>query len=217
MSLILGLLTLSNVCNFLSFLSLLAIICFICGVIYIHFRHVQYQHIPGPKRDGFFTGNMTTIRTATAKDKGIITDLFFEWHIRYGSTFVLWIYFTPIVTFTDPKANKEILVTHNLPKAPRIYSKISYCFGQRLGGNGVLSETNHEIWKKRRNKLDKAFHRSYLMNLMESFNDICDTFLDKMGKVADGKKEVEMADEFGRVTLDIIGKVCEYFIFYKTI
>lgn len=176
-------------------------------MIYIRYRHQLYQHIPGPKRDGFFTGNIPTIRKAVAKDKGVITDLFFDWHIQYGSVFVFWIYFTPIVTFSDPKANKEILVTRNLPKAARIYNKIAYCFGQRLGGNGVLAETNHEIWKTRRMKLDKAFHRSYLMNLMESFNDICDTFLDKMAKMADGKTEVEMADEFGRVTLDVIGKV----------
>ena len=48
------------------------------------------------------------------------------------------------------------------------------------------------------------------MNLMTSFNESCDLFLEKLDKMADGKTIVDMADEFARVTLDVIGKVGNY-------
>ena len=55
--------------------------------------------------------------------------------------------------------------------------------------------------------LNPAFHRKYLMNLMDAFNAVGDEFLEKLGQLADGNTPVRMADEFSRVTLDIIGKV----------
>ena len=55
--------------------------------------------------------------------------------------------------------------------------------------------------------LNPAFHRRYLMNLMTAFNSSCDLFLAKMDELADGKTVVNMAEEFARVTLDVIGKV----------
>jgi len=42
---------------------------------------------------------------------------------------------------------------------------------------------------------------------MEAFNSSCDLFLAKMDELADGKTVVNMAEEFARVTLDVIGKV----------
>ena len=51
------------------------------------------------------------------------------------------------------------------------------------------------------------YRKSLLMNLMDAFNSICDDFLENLRKYADGKTPVRMVNEFGRVTLDIIGKV----------
>ncbi|KXJ29176.1 Cholesterol 24-hydroxylase [Exaiptasia diaphana] len=127
--------------------------------------------------------------------------------MEFGPVFVIWAFFTPIVTVLDPEDIKKLLITLNLPKSARTYNKLAYPYGHRFTGNGILTELNHGIWKKKRSRLDKAFHRSYLINLMASFNGICNVFLDKIGKLADGKTEVEMSEEFGRVTLDVIGKV----------
>jgi len=55
--------------------------------------------------------------------------------------------------------------------------------------------------------LNPAFHRKYLMNLMDAFNSVGDGFLEKLSQLADGRTPVRMVDEFARVTLDIIGKV----------
>ena len=71
----------------------------------------------------------------------------------------------------------------------------------------MLNEVDHGVWQKRRALLNPAFHRRYLMNLMSSFNDSCNLFLEKLDEMADGKTVVNMADEFARVTLDVIGKV----------
>ena len=45
------------------------------------------------------------------------------------------------------------------------------------------------------------------MNLMTAFNSSCDLFLAKLDEMADGETVVDMAKEFARVTLDVIGKV----------
>lgn len=113
----------------------------------------------------------------------------------------------PIVVLVDPDMAKKALITLNLPKASRIYFKIASVFGQRTLGRGVLTEINHETWHHKRVMLNPAFHRKYLMNLMESFNSVAEEFLGKLREKADGKTPVRMADEFAKVTLDIIGKV----------
>ena len=45
------------------------------------------------------------------------------------------------------------------------------------------------------------------MNLMPSFNSSCDLFLANLNKMPDGKTVVDLVQEFGRVTLDVIGEV----------
>ena len=56
--------------------------------------------------------------------------------------------------------------------------------------------------------MNPAFHKKYLMNLMDAFNASCDSFLTKIDSLSDGNTEVKMVDELGRITLDVIGKVC---------
>lgn len=130
-----------------------------------------------------------------------------QWYQKYGPVFVYWIFHVPIVVLVDPDMAKKALITLNLPKASRIYFKIASVFGQRTLGRGVLTEINHETWRCKRAMLNPAFHRKYLMNLMESFNSVAEEFLEKLREKADGKTPVRMADEFAKVTLDIIGKV----------
>jgi cholesterol 24(S)-hydroxylase len=189
------------------FLVSLAIALFVFVVGYLHYQHNLYEHIPGPPRDSFFSGNVSTIQKEIKENKKGVCEIWFDWHMQYGSVFVFWVYHTAILVVTDPELVKKVLITLNLPKAPRVYNVISYCFGERLAGQGILTELNHEVWKRKRALLNQAFHRTYLMNLMKAFNESCDVFLKKMGKLADGKTKVRMTDEFARVTLDVIGKV----------
>ena len=136
-----------------------------------------------------------------------MNEIWLNWYREDGSVFVMWIYHIPVVILLDPDMAKKALVTLNLPKAGRAYSKISHVFGQRAAGRGILTELDHEVWRQKRAMLNPAFHRKYLMNLMDAFNAVCDDFLENLRRHADGKTPVRMVDEFARVTLDIIGKV----------
>ena len=190
------------------FLILLLFLGFLSFVLHVHHQHLRYAHIPGPPRDSFFTGNIPSIRREKkrAQDKGM-TIIWMNWYRKYGSVYVTWIFFIPVVILSDPDMAKKALITLNLPKAERVYSKLSNVFGHRASGQGILTEVDHEVWRRKRAMLNPAFHRRYLMNLMDAFNSICDDFLENLRKYADGKTPVRMVNEFARVTLDIIGKV----------
>lgn len=176
--------------------------------LYVLYQHWRYQHIPGPARDGFFTGNVPSIRKEKKRVAGGgMSRILYNWYHEYGSVYVMWIYHVPVVILADPDLAKKALVTLNLPKAHRVYSILSYVFGQRNTGRSILTEIDHEIWRRKRTMLNPAFHRKYLMNLMDAFNSIGDEFLEKLSELADGNTPVRMADEFARITLDIIGKV----------
>ena len=191
-----------------SILASFLVVGFLSFSLYVLYQHWRYRHIPGPPRDGFFTGNVPFIRKEKKRVAGRgMNVIHFIWYQEYGSVFVQWIFHVPIVVLIGPDMAKKALITLNLPKAQRVYSKIGNVFGQRCLGRGVLTEMDHEIWRRKRAMLNPAFHRKYLMNLMESFNSIGDEFLGKLRQLADGKTPVRMADEFAKVTLDVIGKV----------
>ena len=182
---------------------------FLSFTLYVHHQHLRYGHIPGPPRDSFFTGNVPFFRREMKRDgeKGRVTMILMNWYRQYGSVYVVWMFFIPVVILSDPDMAKKALITLNLPKEPGLYSKLSSVFGQRAAGQGILTEVDHDAWRLKRAMLEPGFHRKYLMNSMEAFNSICGDFLQNLRKYADGKTPVRMVDEFARVILDIIGKV----------
>ena len=197
----------------LIYLSLLLIVFLLLGflmfALYVHHQHLRYAHIPGPPRDSFFTGNVPFIRREMKRDgeNGGMTIILMNWYRQYGSVYVVWMFFIPVVILSDPDMAKKALITLNLPKEPGLYSKLSSVFGQRAAGQGILTEVDHDAWRLKRAMLEPGFHRKYLMNSMEAFNSICGDFLQNLRKYADGKTPVRMVDEFATVILDIIGKV----------
>ena len=174
--------------------------------LYLAYLHWKYSHIPGPKRDNFFSGNIPYILRERARGK-IFHEMMSEQHRIHGPVVLMWAYHRPFTFVSDPELVRKSVVTLNLPKNPGVYQHLGYPFGQRMAGRGVLNEVDHEVWQKRRALLNPAFHRRYLMNLMPAFNNSCDLFLAKLDQMADGKTIVDMAQEFARVTLDVIGKV----------
>ncbi|EDO32230.1 predicted protein [Nematostella vectensis] len=180
---------------------------FLAYCLYLFYVHCQYAHIPGPKRDSFFAGNVPSIQYEINVKKRGICELWSEWYNQFGGAHIFWVYHVPVLVLGHPDDVKKVLVTWNLPKASRLYKTISYCYGERFAGEGVLTELDHEVWKRKRALLNHAFHRKYLRNLMQAFNESSNEFLKRIGSLADGKTEVRMADEFAKVTLDVIGKV----------
>jgi cholesterol 24(S)-hydroxylase len=125
----------------------------------------------------------------------------------HGPVCVAWAFHEPFVIATGSEVTKRALITLNLLKSQNAYKNIHSVFGERAAGQGILTECDHDIWQRKRAMLNPAFNRKYLMNLMPAFNSICDKFIERIGKFADGDIAVDIAEEFSRVTLDIIGKV----------
>ena len=182
----------------------------LCFIVYLHHKHKTLDHIPGPKRESFFWGNAQQIQRLKEGDKlkgGVAVSS--QLCHQYGPVTLIWIFHIPLVFVTDPDLIKEVLITSNFPKDAWSYDKLGYVFGERFMGKGLVSETDHERWKIKRLALNPAFHRKFLKDLIVEFNNSCDAFLAKLSDLADGKTEVRMADEFNRITLDIIGKVSQ--------
>ncbi|NXC95153.1 CP46A hydroxylase, partial [Certhia familiaris] len=93
------------------------------------------------------------------------------------------------------------------PKDPMVYGTLFSLFGERFLGNGLVTVCNHEHWHKQRRIMDPAFSRSYLIGLMETFNEKAEELMEKLEEKADGKTEFSMLSMMSRVTMDIIGKV----------
>ena len=189
----------------LSFACLLSLV-FMVYSSYLIYVHWMYSHIPGPKRDNFFSGNYPLLQREGKRGK-ILHEVVEDLRVNYGPVMVIWIYYRPILFVSDPEVARKCLVTLNLPKNSFGAKNFAFPYGQRFVGNGLVTELDHEVWQKRRSLLNPAFHRRYLMNLMSAFNSSCDLFLNKLDEMADGKTVVDMAEEFARVTMDVIGKV----------
>lgn len=184
-----------------------AILIFAGFVIHLCYLHGKYDHLPGPKRDGFFKGNMALVREKRTKCGLTIHQIWAELGHHYSPMFVFWFFHRPVVVITDAQLVKEVLITKNLPRDKFGYSHFSSLFGERMLGKGLLSEVSEEEWRWKRTVIDPAFHRPSLTGLMDSFTTICDSFLQRLETLADGKTEVSMAEEFVRINLDMIAKV----------
>ncbi|NXB64909.1 CP46A hydroxylase, partial [Struthidea cinerea] len=93
------------------------------------------------------------------------------------------------------------------PKDPMVYGTLFSLFGERFIGNGLVTVCNREHWRKQRRIMDPAFSRSYLIGLMDTFNEKAEELMEKLEEKADGKTEFSMLSMMSRVTMDIIGKV----------
>lgn len=195
---------LSLIITFGAFIIIVVLTVFLIFVLFVWNQHRKYCHIPGPKRGSFFCGNISEIG-----DKGkLLCEIFLDHALVYGPVFVWWYLFTPVVVISSPELIKYGLITLNLPKAPSSYNQLSYLFGRyRFLGSGLLTQLNHEKWKQKRRLINPAFYRSHLKDLVPQFNSVADVLVAKLSKVADGKTVIDMADEFQKVTLDVIGKV----------
>ena len=175
--------------------------------IYLYYLHAKYDHLPGPKRDGFFKGNMALVHENRNKRGVTVHQIWAELGQKYSPLFVFWFYHRPVVMITDDQAVKEVLITKKLPRDTFGYSHFSSLFGERMLGRGLLSEVSDEEWQWKRTTLDPAFHRPTLLGMIDSFSTICDSFLERLQTLADGKTEVSMAQELVRINLDMVAKV----------
>jgi len=136
----------------------------------------KYSHIPGPPTKGiigFYLGNLQRIRQVMNSDGKILADLLNEWVHMYGTVLKFQVFDQTIVFTISKEGVKNVLVSENFPKVPGIYDNVGFPYGERFLGNGLITDTNSNRWKKRRAKINPNFHREYvfkyLVNKIVSF------------------------------------------------
>jgi hypothetical protein len=144
-----------------------AIAYFIYCTIEFYFYRLKFKNIPGPPTPagllGFFTGNLKQI--AEADKNGIpLPDLLNEWVAKYGKTIKYQLLNKMVVLTIEPIAVRDVLITKNFPKYSLIYSLAGFPFSNRYLGNGLVTQMNHEKWKKDRALFNPGFHRQYINN-----------------------------------------------------
>ncbi|XP_071793702.1 cholesterol 24-hydroxylase-like [Asterias amurensis] len=179
---------------------------FVAYVLYLHYVHVKYSHVPGPKRKSFFTGNAADLKQA-AIDGRVYEDVFLDWNREFGQVFIFYLYYRTFVHVYIPEVVREMLVLDNYPKFGVGLENMKCYFGQRLMGRGLLTELDHETWKPQSAMFSPTFHRNYLKTCIVQFNSSSDALVECLYKKADGKTEVNMMDMFNMVSLDSISKV----------
>ena len=128
-------------------------------------------------------------------------------HLKYGDIVLIWLFFLPWVNVANISDIKEVLITQRFPKDPRFYKDcLESLFGQRAMGTGLLTNLDDNQWRHRRSLMNPAFHRSYLRNLMDHFNQSTEIFLSKLRKQAEKDLDTSMVDAFSLVSLDVICK-----------
>jgi cholesterol 24(S)-hydroxylase len=174
--------------------------------LYIVYIRNKYSHLPNPPYDSFFFGHIPQF-TVYKKQGKYIGYLFQKWYLEYGNVIVVYLLHSCVVFAFDPSSLKVLLTKSKYRKSPATYEKLSHVFGARFLGNGLLNETDHQKWHRRRTAVNPAFHKRYLMMFMEQFNDVGDRWIKSLDKYADGKTVVNMHDSLCRVTLDAISEV----------
>ncbi|XP_061854195.1 cholesterol 24-hydroxylase [Colius striatus] len=173
---------------------------------YVGYIHAKYDRIPGAPRESFLLGHLP-ILWRMLKNQEFAQDLFLQWAEKYGPVLRINAFHRVSVMILSPEGVKEFLMSPQYPKDPLVYSRIFNIFGERFLGNGLVTVCNHEHWHKQRKIMDPAFSRTYLMGLMEAFNEKAEELMEKLEEKANGKKEFSMLTMMNRVALDVIAKV----------
>lgn len=79
-----------------------------CFVVYLQHKHKILDHIPGPKRDGFFRGNIQTIERLK-KLHGFTNgfEVFKFLSQEYGPVIIIWIFHIPFVYVSGAELVKK--------------------------------------------------------------------------------------------------------------
>uniref|UniRef100_G3VB97 Cholesterol 24-hydroxylase n=1 Tax=Sarcophilus harrisii TaxID=9305 RepID=G3VB97_SARHA len=174
---------------------------------YVHVVHLRYDHIPGPPRASFLFGHLSYITRQKWDNGKILQDVFLEWAKEYGPIVRINVFHRASVILTSPESVKVFLMNPEYKKDPLIYSKIQNLYGERFLGRSLVSELDHELWRKQRRILDLAFHRSYLMSLMGTINEKVEQMMAILEAKADGQTEVCMQNVICSTIYDLSAKI----------
>jgi cholesterol 24(S)-hydroxylase len=122
------------------------------------------------------------------------------------------------------------MIDKDLPKNERLYRIVGYPYSQRFLGQGIVTETNKDVWRHKRALLNPAFHRAYEINIisptffeielivyyfdqrnladyLKQFNMQGDMLMHTLRTIADVKTTLTMLTYLSHATLDVIANV----------
>ncbi|XP_067894559.1 cholesterol 24-hydroxylase-like [Heterodontus francisci] len=186
---------------------LIVLLSFFLGYLcYVHYVHLKFDHIPGPPRDSFLLGHGPTLQTSMAGYE-LIHNKFLEWSEMYGPVIRINVLHRVSVIITHPEAIKEFLMSSKYPKDTYTYDRMFNLFGKRFLGHGLLTDTDHQHWYMQRRVMDPFFSHSYLVGLMDVFNEKAEHLMEKLEEWSDGETPVGMHSKLNCVTLEVITTV----------
>ncbi|KAM5179063.1 cholesterol 24-hydroxylase isoform 1-T1 [Callospermophilus lateralis] len=173
---------------------------------FVHRARSRYEHIPGPPRPSFLLGHLPYFWKKDEVCGRVLQDVFLDWAKKYGPVVRVNVFHKTSVIVTSPESVKKFLMSTKYNKDSKMYRAIQTVFGERLFGQGLVSECDYERWHKQRRVMDLAFSRSSLVSLMETFNEKAEQLVEILEAKADGQTPVSMQDMLTYATMDILAK-----------
>ncbi|KAL6036020.1 hypothetical protein STEG23_018106 [Scotinomys teguina] len=173
---------------------------------FMHRARSRYEHIPGPPRPSFLLGHLPYFWKKDEACGRVLQDVFLDWAKKYGPVVRVNVFHKTSVIVTSPESVKKFLMSTKYNKDSKMYRAIQTVFGERLFGQGLVSECDYGRWYKQRRVMDLAFSRSSLVSLMETFNEKAEQLVEILEAKADGQTPVSMQDMLTCATIDILAK-----------
>ena len=124
---------------------------------------------------------------------------------KHGENFIIH---PNIVVLNDPKAIRDVLETHNLPKTPKVrFGYKSIFYGTRARSSGGILAAPWTKWLEQRRMAAPALAESVIGSLAPKFYEVSLPFFAYLDIVSSANKAVDMSSAFTAVTMDVIGKI----------
>lgn len=123
---------------------------------------------------------------------------------KYGENFII----PPnIVVLNDPKAIKDVLEMHNLPKTPKVRSGYKTIFYGTPRSSGGILAAPWKKWIEQRRMTSPALAEKVIGGLAPKFYKASLPFFAYLDSVAIRNTTTDLSNAFTAVTMDIIGNI----------
>lgn len=158
------------------------------------FANLKILNAPGPKPVPFL-GNFLNLMEYNGMHL-----MFLDYLKKYGKVFAVCLGRRPSLVVADPELLKQILVKD----FPNFHNRIPIqrAPNETIGKN--VFRARDETWKRIRNTLTPTFSAGKLKLMVPLMEKSCDTLVEKLEKIVDTDRTVDMLDWFSKLTLEVI-------------
>ncbi|KAK9820625.1 hypothetical protein WJX72_012453 [[Myrmecia] bisecta] len=188
-------LTVANV--LLAFVALLAVE--VVSVIFHMRERYRLRAFPGPKPAPLL-GNLPELRRKT----NFIA--YADWAKQYGPQFRIFLGHQPVVVLADPELVREVGIKKFKAFHDRSIAPLNPEGGkQKLAGDAGILPSRGAYWTTLRAAMQPLFHTSSLVSYDPIMNQALDTLLANLEAPAASGEPVDMWNQLGRMTMQVLG------------